>query len=264
LLAGFESFNVQQAFVWCTAFSAIACAAAAVRVRLLPASREYRLFFWLLVSWFGICVFTLQVPLASYLYFYIFLVIVPLSWILYFCTARHLYQRVFSKYPGIAFAGRSSMWMAVIGVTITVALNARLSPVSLGKNRLYATVITLDRWVLFGIAFFLVLLVSVMVRYPISLPRNIAVHSFFFASILFFQTVFQVADQWTRYHYSTFCNTLAAAFDALLVTAWALMLTNAGDNAIIRIRRRIRPETEIQLLGQLDTLNGILLRAARK
>jgi hypothetical protein len=114
------------------------------------------------------------------------------------------------------------------------------------------------------LAFFLVLLVLVMIRYPISIPQNIAVHSFFFSSILFSQSVFQVADQWTFYHYSAYCNTLAAAFDAVLVTAWALLLTSAGDHAIIRIRQRIKPETELHLLGQLDTLNGILLRAARK
>jgi hypothetical protein len=264
LLAGFESFNVQQAFVWCTVFSAIAFALAAVRIRLLPAAREYRLFFWLLVSWFGICLFTLKVPLSSRLYFDIFVVLVPLSWVLYFCTTRHLYQKVFSKYPGIAFAGRACMWIAAACVSVAVALSIALAPGSLSKSLAFATITLLDHCVLFGLAFFLVMLVTVMIRYPISIPQNIAVHSFFFASILFSQTIFQIADQWTFYHYSAYCNTLEAGFDAVLVTAWALLLTSAGDHAIIRIRQSIKPETEIQLLGQLDALNGILLRAARK
>lgn len=264
MLVAFESFNVRQAFVWFTVFSAIACAMAAVRVRLLPASREYRLFFWLLVSWFGLCLFTVSIPLASPLYFYIFMTLAPLTWLLYFCIAKLLYKQVFTKYPGIAFAGRSCLWIAAAGVVVTVTFNNIYSPTSLGRNMIYTTVITLDRCVLFGISFFLVLLVSVMVRYPISIPQNIAIHSGFFGSILFSQTLFQVADQWTLFHYSAYCNTLTAGFDAVLVTAWALLLTPAGDTAIIRIRRRIRPETERQLLGQLDALNGILLRAARK
>jgi hypothetical protein len=231
---------------------------------MLPASREYRLFFWLMVAWFGICAFTLFVPLTSKWYFLCFLVLLPLSWVLYFATARHLYQEVFSKYPGIAFAGRSSLWIAAIAVIVGVTLSNAFSPNSLAKSVTFKAMLLLDRCALFGIAFFLILLVSVMIRYPISTPKNVAVHAFFFGASLLSQTVIQVADQWTKYQFTAYCNTLAAGFDAILVSAWAFSLTNLGDTAIIRVRQHIRPETEVHLLGQLDALNGILLRAARK
>ena len=255
---------MRQALIWCTVLSGIAFALAAVRVRLLPAAREYGLFFWLLISWCAISAFTVGMPLSSRYYFLTFMVVVPLSWVLYFCTARHLYQTVFKKYPGIAFAGRSSMWIAVALMAIGVASSIALSPGRLVKRILFATVLLVDRCVLFGIAFFLVLLVSVMIRYPISIPKNIAFHSIFLSSILFLQTLCQVGDQWTFNHYTLYWDTVAAGFDAVLVVAWAISLTNAGDTAIIRIRQNIRPETERHLLGQLDALNGILLRAARK
>jgi hypothetical protein len=231
---------------------------------MLPASREYRLFFWLMVAWFGISAFTLFVPLTSKWYFLCFLVLVPLSWVLYFATARHLYQEVFSKYPGIAFAGRSSLWIAAIAVIVGVTLSSAFSPNGLAKSAAFKAMLLLDRCALFGIAFFLILLVSVMIRYPISTPKNVAVHTFFFGAGLLSQTLIQVADQWTKYQFTAYCNTLAAGFDAVLVSAWAVSLTNAGDAAIIRIRQHIRPEAEVHLLGQLDALNGILLRAARK
>jgi hypothetical protein len=204
------------------------------------------------------------VPLTSKWYFLCFLVLVPLSWVLYFATARQLYQKVFSKYPGIAFAGRSSLWIAAGAVFVGVSLSMALSPGGLRKSAPFKAVLLLDRSALFGISFFLILLVSVMIRYPISIPKNVAVHSFFFAAILFSQTILQVADQWTLYQFTAGWNTLAAGFDAILVSAWAVSLTNAGDTAIIRVRQHFRPETEVHLLGQLDALNGILLRAARK
>lgn len=156
------------------------------------------------------------------------------------------------------------MWIAAALVGIAVGVSVEFSPGAMSRSLTFSTMTLLDRCVLFGLAFFLVLLVLVMIRYPISIAKNIAVHCFFFSSILFAQTIFQVADQWALYHYSALCNTLTAGFDAILVTAWALLLTNAGDVAIIRIRDRIKPETELQLLGQLAALNGILLRAARK
>jgi hypothetical protein len=231
---------------------------------MLPAAREYRLFFWLMVAWFGISAFTLVVPLTSKWYFLCFLILVPLSWILYFASSRHLYQEVFSKYPGIAFAGRSCLWIAATAVVVGVALSSTLSQGGLKKSALFKAVILLDRCALFGIAFFLILLVSVMSRYPISIPKNIAVHSFFFGAILLSQTIVQIADQWTLYSFTAYCNTLAAGLDAILVSAWAVSLSSAGDTAIIRVRQHIRPETEVHLLGQLAALNGILLRAARK
>jgi hypothetical protein len=255
---------VRQAFELCTVLSAVSCAFTAVRIRLLPAAREYRLFFWLMVAWFGICAFTLFVPLASKWYFLCFVVLVPLSWVLYFATARHLYQNVFTKYPGIAFAGRSSLWIAAAAVVVGVTLSIVLSPGGLRKNALYRAVLLIDRCALFGIAFLLILLVSVMIRYPISIPKNVAVHTFFFGAILLSQTIIQVADQWTLYHFTAYCNTIAAGFDAILVTSWAIFLTKAGDTAVIRIRQHLQRETEVHLLGQLDALNGILLRAARK
>ena len=231
---------------------------------MLSASREYRPFFWLMIAWFGICAFTLFVPLASSWYFFCFLVLAPLTWSLYFVAARHLYQKVFSKYPGIAFAGRSCLWIAATAVVVGVVLSSTLSQGGLRKSALFKGTILLDRCALFGISFFLILLVSVMIRYPISIPKNIAVHSFFFGAILLSQTIVQVADQWTLYSFTAYCNTFVAGLDAILVSAWAVSLTNAGDTAIIRVRQHIRPEAEVHLLEQLATLNGILLRAARK
>jgi hypothetical protein len=90
------------------------------------------------------------------------------------------------------------------------------------------------------------------------------VHAFFFSSILFSQALVQAVDQLTGYKFTPYCNTVASGFDAILVSAWAISLTSLGDTAIIRVRQHIRPETEVHLLGQLDALNGILLRAARK
>jgi hypothetical protein len=267
LLTGFESFDVRQAYIWCTAFSAVAFALTAARVRFLPAASDYGLFSWMLSAWCCIAVFSIAVPLTSHFYFIIFLLLVPASWLLYLLTARKLYQRVFSGYPGIAFAGRSSLWIVSIAVPLVVAVSIYFSPGIVPATfwaAVLAIVLLLDRFALFAIAFFLLLLVSVITRYPISIPKNVAIHSFFFGFVLFSQTVAQVADQWTSYRYTSYFNVLVAGCDAIIVTAWALLLTNAGDNSFIRVRPNIKPESELHLLGQLDSLNGILLRAVRK
>jgi hypothetical protein len=264
LLAGSESIHVRQAFVFFTALTAISCAIAALRIRTAPSASEYKWLFWLLNAWAITSVSTLVIPLSSRLYFLVFLLIVPISWVLYFLVARDLYQRVFRDYRGIAFAGRTCLWAAAVLTPAGVTLSLVFSPGGLTESISFATIVLLDRCVLFCIALFLVLLVSVMIRYPIPVGKNLAVHSIFLSSILFSQVVVQIVDQWTLYQHTAYMNSIAAAFDALLTGAWALFLSRSGDSVMIRFRGTLESATEHHLLGQLDALNGILLRAARK
>ena len=193
-----------------------------------------------------------------------FFLILPANWILYFLVALFLYQLVFRDYPGIAFAGRSILWVAACATPLGITLSLIYSPGGLTHSASFATLMLIDRFVLFAIAFFAVLLVSVMVRYPISVPRNAAVHCICFGGILSVQTICQVADQWSMYHFTPYFNTIMAAIDAILGGVWAASLTHRGDEHLIRIRHSLRPETELLLLGQLRALNGVLLPTARK
>ncbi len=254
---------MQQAYVWCTAIAALVFLIGAVRIRMLPMGSEYGTLVWLLAAFCVVGVFAVGMPPSSTFYFRVFFVIIPLTWILYFAAARDLYQKIFKEYPGIAFAGRSSLWTAAVLMIVSVGLTLVYSHGALRNNFLNAVLLA-GRCVLFSIAFFLILLVSVMIRYPIAIPRNVAVHSIFFSALLFSESLLQVADQWTSYHSTLYFNAATSALDAVIVTGWILTLSDVGDTAIVRIRQHIRPETEMELLGQLDALNGILLRAARK
>jgi hypothetical protein len=259
-----SELSVQQAFKLCTILSALALVAAATRLLSVAAWRQYRPFLCLLLLWFAICVVALTIPVSSRVYFRFYSIAAPLSWFVYLLVARDLYQNIFQKFRGIAFAGRWCLYISA-SLLLAVAFASFFLSGSVSKpGPQFEAVAFVDRSVLFGLAFFLVLLVSVIVRYPISIQRNLVVHTLVFSGILFFQSIVQVADQWSAYRYTAFCNTLTAGLDAVLITAWAILLTKAGETIRIRIRHNIKPEMELQLLGQLDTLNGILLRAARK
>ncbi len=161
------------------------------------------------------------------------------------------------------FAGRSALRVAAISALVVVALGVYLSPRSWSLDAAMRTVSLLDQCALFGITFFLLLLASVITRYPISIGKNVAIHCYFFGAVLFPQAAFHIVDQWSSSRYTDLCNTMAAAAGAITFTAWTLLVTDAGDEAIIRMRR-LDPKDQLQLMGQLDTFNGILLRVGRK
>lgn len=265
-MTAFNAINVQQAFFLCTFFFVVSCATAAVRLLWLSSVRQYRPFLGVFVIWAAFSVVAISVPVSSRLYFQIFCYGTPLVWLVYLFVARKLYQEIFDRYRGIAFAGRWCIYLAAFllfasGVSSVVFSRGHISP-----SVTFATIIFIDRCLLFGISFFLLLLVGVIIRYPISIQKNLVVHCLCFSAILFFQSICQVAQQWTLYSHTItmLWNTLAAAFDTVCVSTWVLLLTKAGDNTVVRIRQHIQPEMEIHLLGQLDALNGMLLRAARK
>jgi hypothetical protein len=264
LLAAINTISVEQAFELCTILSALACLLAATRILFLASSSQYRPFLGLLAIWFAFCVASVSVPMSSKLYLRIYILAAPVSWLFYLFVARDIYLKIFVNYRGIAFAGRFALYSSGTLLLAGGAASVWFSPARLKEGALWEGIALVDRSVLFGVAFLLVLLVFVIVRYPISIQRNLIVHTLVFSGVLFCQSLCQAADQWTAYNLSMFWNTLAAALDTVFVAAWAIMIHPGGDNHYMRFRPHIKPETELHLLHQLDSLNGILLRAARK
>jgi hypothetical protein len=264
LSAAFSSFNAQQAFLLCTYFVLASCAAAAARLVLLPSARDYQPFLGLLATWAVFCVLTVAVPVTSKLYFRIYEVAAPVSWVLYLFVARNLYQKIFKYYRGIAAVGRWSLYAGLFCVCAAAIGSVVFSQGRFSSSRTFTMITMIDRCLLFGLSLFLLILVSVMSRYPISIQRNIGIHSLLFSLILFSQSISLIGDQWTSFHHTLTWNAITAGFDAICLSAWALLLTREGDTAIVRVRQHLDPALETRLLGELDALNGILLRAVRK
>jgi hypothetical protein len=263
LLTAIDNFSVLQAFNLCTVLSAISCMAAGVRLVFLSSWRQYRFFLGLLASWVAFCVFTVAVPVSSKAYLRFYLIAAPLSWVFYIFVARDLYQKIFDQYKGISFAGRACFNVASALLAVAVFANVWSSPVESKAGSYFVVVTLIDRSLLFALSFFLVLLVFVIARYPISIRRNLVVHTLVVSSILFFQSFCGLADLWSKYLYSAQWNTLAAALDCIFLGAWALLINSAGETISVRIRQ-LEPQAALHLLNQLQSLNGVLLRAARK
>jgi hypothetical protein len=263
VLTFLKSISERQAFEFWTILAALCFLVAAIRVLRLPKAKDYRPLIWLLIAWAAIYFVVVGVNVQSPLYRKIYMLIVPVTWVLYVFVARNLYKQVFNSYPGIAFAGRWCVYAAAIFSAIGMIVSFSPPPGSIDVTALYWT-FSMDRNVVFGISVALLLLILVMSWYPLSVQKNITVHSFYLGAILLIQAAAQLADQSTGYRNQLLWNTLAAGLTAFSVLYWIWSLSPHGDHTIVKIRRNLDPALELQLLSQLDSLNGILLRAARK
>ena len=195
--------------------SALAAAAAAIRLFFLPSRAEYRLFIALFATWVVPNILPFALPVTSRWYFAIYVFLSPISWLLYIFVSRDIYQKIFGRYKGIAFAGRTCLHISVVCLFVSIAVGLFFSDPSV-RGSTFANFTSIDRGVLFGLSLFLLLVVATMIRYPMPITRNFIVHCIFFSAALLLQSVFFVVDQVSGYRLSMLWDTLIAALTALV------------------------------------------------
>jgi uncharacterized membrane protein YcgQ (UPF0703/DUF1980 family) len=121
-----------------------------------------------------------------------------------------------------------------------------------------------ERAVYFSLVVFLLSILGFLMQYPITLSRNVIVHSMVF-SVYFLGNTFLYLMLSMRGFESIVAVTNALSLITLAaVGAWLLMLNPAGELRKVSLRPQWMPGREEELVSQLNHLNAALLRATRK
>jgi hypothetical protein len=120
-----------------------------------------------------------------------------------------------------------------------------------------------DRGVTFSLAIFLILMLSFVSRYPVSLGRNVVVLTVLYAAFFLSNTLSGLLK-------SVFGLSLYAVVDTALMGvasacafAFFILLSPQGEEVQVNLPA-YGPDSEKRLLMNLDALNRTLLRASRK
>jgi hypothetical protein len=101
-------------------------------------------------------------------------------------------------------------------------------------------------------------------RYPVTLSRNVLVHSVVYFTYFLCTSFTFLVRSMIGYHVREPVNTALAGITAACVVAWGTLLTASGERRAAAFRPALLPEQEFHLIRQLDSLNATLLRVARK
>jgi hypothetical protein len=121
-----------------------------------------------------------------------------------------------------------------------------------------------ERAVNFSLVVFLLSILGFLMQYPITLSRNIIVHSMVFSVYFLGNTAIYLLlsmrgkDSLDVVAYALSAITLAA------VGAWLVLMNPAGELRKLRLRPHWMPGKEEELVSQLNHLNAALLRVTRK
>jgi hypothetical protein len=226
-------------------FISLAAAAAYAAARLLYfhlVPRLPLLFFYLIATTLDYGVMSL-IPHTSGAYFWIFLICEPAIGCIAALSVLEMFKLIFRDYPGLRSAGRWTLYIALALSTFIFVLYIKAPWADESVNtRLLFYELVFDRLMHFTLALVIMMQMYFLSRYPLHLDRNIRVASGFFSAMFLGQSVVTLIDT--------------------CFAGWGLLLQPASAPA--PIRSGVSEPREAELLQQLESLNQMLTRSARR
>ena len=226
--------------------------------------KHYRYFF----LYFAVRVPTLSLTLLldrrSRVYYYYWIWGQPLYWLLYALVIRELCELILEKYTGLRSLGR---WLMYIG-TAVAALVSILSLLPKADSTLskYPKAIVyafaMNRAFTLFLAVFLIVLVSLLSRYPIRLSRNVAVHAALFTAYFLSESVTMLLRSVFGIRVFDAVDVALTALSSACSLCWFWLLSSQGEGVTVQVLHAHHAREE-RLLSQLNTLNQTLLKTAK-
>lgn len=242
---------------------AAAAAFAAVRLLQFRLARKFPFLLSFLATYtiFGLTLSILTRRSPAYLWVY--LIAGPFEWITASLAVYEMFSLIFRDFPGLRTAGRWALY-AAIGISLIAFLlvAGTSSPKgTVNSQRLYYELIV-DRSIHFSLAAIVLVLILFLSRYPLHLDRNTYVASGVFGAVFLAQSAVRLIDTLSLRLVSDFADYPEVAFTALGFLGWGILLR--APKPVILPRVHTNKPREIELLHQLESLNDILSRSARR
>lgn len=202
-------------------------------------------------------VFGPSTPIAFWLY----IAGSPLRWLIYVTLISEIYSAVFSHYPGIRTAIKSSMVCALLLATLFSSIVAWSSwrEHAVWAGHLYYFELA-QRTVLLTLIFFVLLLFVLVSRYPLKADHNLLVSSLAFSTLVSVEAAVLLLEWIYPLAFTIQLDEVLAGFSTVCYVVWAVSLRTG---ATVPIQRPAAPAEahEEDLLRQLSAINATLLRA---
>ena len=224
--------------------------------------RRYRVFFYYLIF------ATLQAGVAACLtpggraYQKFYVLTEPLQWLFYVLVVLEIYALVLQDYRGLSTVGRWALITAVL-VAVLASGMSLMAPSQFSQSRVMTFYYVAERAVYFSLLVFLLSIHGLLLQYPITLSRNIIVHSMVFSVYFLGNTVLYLLLSMSGSGYMPVVVSAVPLITLAAIGAWLVRLNPAGETRKLRLRPEWMPGREEVLVSQLNNLNAALLRATR-
>ena len=200
------------------------------------------------------------------IYYRIWVATQPLLWLSYLLIVFELSSLVLRQYPGIQTMGR---WFFFSGVAIAAIVSAltvlpTIAAPPAARYPVFYYYALIERGFATSLAIFLLLLLLLVTWFTIPLSRNLLIHCIVY-SVYFFANNVSFLYRHLGGANASYLHNMSKLTVALgCYFCWAFLLSRSGEDRTASLRLGRSALEEKRLLGQLEGLNAILLRTARK
>jgi hypothetical protein len=203
-------------------------------------------------------------PVQSVTYFWCYIALIPLESAAGIFAVRELIALIFANYPGIRTVGRWALY-AGIGLSVGTSLAlTRLFSYSGSHPRTKWALFYIEmakRSIVFSLVLAIIAIVFVLSKYPLNLGRNTYLCCAFFSAIFLVEAAQLLVDSSQRLLFSELAETVAAVSVSACIFSWGFLL-RAQVAPVPRIA--VPTAHEDRLLHQLESLNSLMIRTARR
>jgi hypothetical protein len=249
-------------YLWAIAIGANATLA--VRLYSLRLHKRYPAFFAYLIFQTIRSLALVAFPLESFTFAYIFFYTQPVLWVFYVLVVLELYKLVLNDLPGIYSLGRWALYGALV-IAVTISFLTLIPFWGKEESKLLFWVTTVERGVLTSVMLFLFLILLFLSRYPLQLNRNIIVHCVVYTIFFLGLSMTLLVRNVRGWEMMRSLNHVVEGISLACYGVWIVFLTQKGEERKVALHHhRSDPADERRLKEQLNSMNEMLLRAARK
>jgi hypothetical protein len=236
------------------------------RLYSLDLHRTYRFFFLNMALMASRSMVLLRFGPRTHTYYDIWVWTQPVLWVSYILVVYELYSLVLKRYKGIYSLGRWFFFAAVATssvVAVLSVLSTTSSALSNTRPLLYPYAL-FERGAFTSLAIFLFLLLLMVAVFSVPLSRNLLTHAMVYTGYFFVNNVILLYLHVRGKDAADLANDTKLLIAAACFFCWVLLLSRSGEDRVASLRLGRSQLEERRLLGQLQTVNATLLRAARK
>lgn len=196
-------------------------------------------------------------------YFWTYVVIGPFEGVFSILVVRELITLMFGDYPGIRTVGRWAMYVGIAGSGVaTLVLTKYFWSAGATRRRWGIFYIQVEqRSVIFTLAVIIAAILFVLSKFPLRLDRSTFVSCISFSILFLSEAARLFIDATVRAVHNDLVDWSESVVIALCLGSWAFLVRPETAQAP---RAVLTTPHEGRLLQQLDALNQMLTRAARR
>ncbi|MGC9946386.1 MAG: hypothetical protein ABSF64_08465 [Bryobacteraceae bacterium] len=225
--------------------------------------RRYRAFLLFLAFFILQNVVMITLGAGSGAYQKVWVLSEPIEWFFYAWVVLELYSLVLKDYQGLYTAGRWSLIMAVSVALLASGFSLIVPSHYTQHSHVMAYYYVAERAVYFSLAVFLLTILTLLTRYPITLNRNTIVHSVVFSVYFLSNTAIFLVLSTHGYEAIRIATYAIQVVNLAALGTWLAMLNPAGERRQQRLRPTWLPDQEEKLTSQLNSINVALIRITR-